>query len=668
MPRYLKQKNKNISGSSALKKAKRNIFWQAGLALITIILTVVILFAMTSAWYTNIVQTSGLAFEAEAWGFDGQIVVNDQSIKAAPGDEGNIHLEVTNANEGMTAVGVSASKAAMGSPEMQQRLYFYVDTQMVRNGETMERVYLNSLSSYTYTLFGQSNLTLKEDMHNDVPLKWQWVYDMLGYYVLGSFSEGKFTEIEYLRPVEYDYDKATFDYVTSEDGLITIELKTVDGKTTVEEFLKTLSKTDGYEKDIDYKHSVDKKYYPVEVDEEGYGVYVYLSSVAEIEMATQFDTQLGQGAANTPLDQTASYPVTLTVSAQKNDEDVLTVATLSALNSALEQMSGSTVQLADDITLTGNDKIVIPEGVQVIVDLNGKSIKSETDGNAVEAKEGSSAIFMNGTIEGSNGNAGVYAVGADLTLNKVNISNFVDCISVGDHAAGNSRDSKIRLVSCTLTGNDSAVYISGNGSITEQKTQLIVDHSILKSDNIVIFGNGSTSGNGRWGTDIQILDSTLESNAANKGVGIFHPQPNSTLTIYNSMVSGYTGVVIKGGFVSVKASTVTGAANVALGRDPNPSNSGCDDTGDGIYIEANYGYEIRLEITGADVLQEDGSTGFKTSTISSTNNQSLRVWEPDAANATVKIYSGQFKEQQPENYIAAGSKQTGSNGKYVVTE
>ena len=98
MPRYRQKINKNSSkvntGSSALVRAKRHIFWQAGLAVTTIFLTIVIVFAMTAAWYTNIVQTSGLVFEAEAWGFDGQIVVNEEAIKAAPGDEGQIRTRL----------------------------------------------------------------------------------------------------------------------------------------------------------------------------------------------------------------------------------------------------------------------------------------------------------------------------------------------------------------------------------------------------------------------------------------------------------------------------------------------------------------------------------------------------------------------------------------------
>ena len=85
--------NQNTAAESAvLKKAKQNIYWQAALAMMTIVLTLVIIFAMSAAWYTNIVQTNGLLIRAESWGFDGDIKVNSTAITAAPGDEGLIHL------------------------------------------------------------------------------------------------------------------------------------------------------------------------------------------------------------------------------------------------------------------------------------------------------------------------------------------------------------------------------------------------------------------------------------------------------------------------------------------------------------------------------------------------------------------------------------------------
>ena len=657
MSKYLRKtkKTNNAVSSPALIRARRNVVWQAGLAIITVILTIVIIFAMTSAWYTNIVETSGLVFEAEAWGFDGQITIAEKSIQAAPGDEGSIQLEVVNSSESMTSVGISASKSRMAE-EMQKRLFFYVETQSVRNGETMDRVYLNSMSSYTYTLFSKSKLSLTEQTHNDAPVKWQWVYDMLGYYVLGTMTEdGSFHAMEYLRPVEYDYDKATFDYVSDADGKVHLELKTVDGVTTVEEFLAQLSKTDGYANDIGTQPI--NGYYPVEVDEFHHGVYVYLCSYTDVEMATRYDTDLGRQAADKDAENPMpTYPVTLTVSAQKNDEDVYYVTTLSQLNSAMALFQGGTIQLTADISLAEKEKIVIPTGAKLIVDLNGKKI--DADARAIEAQPGSSVIFLNGKIVGSGQAEGIYAVGAEVTLNKVDISNFVDAISVGDHTDGNTLDSKVRIVDCTFSGKDSAVYISGNGLASGQKTQLIVERSTLSSDAMVIWGNGDANGNGRWGTDIQIINSTLSS-LEKEGAAIFHPQKDSTLTIYDSTLSGYTGIAIKGGTVSIQVSKITGMGEGADFDDkgnPVVNPSGFADTGDAIYIETNYGYDIRLEIDGAEI-PEGEATKYVTSAVTSEHRNSIRVWEADAANVSVKIVAGQFNEEQPGHYIASGSVQ-----------
>ena len=187
-PKFLKINRKVTAQNAkdtALSKAKKKIFWQAGLAGITVILTIIIVFAMTSAWYTNIVQSSGLVFETEAWGFEGTIQVNADPVVAGPGDDGVIHLEVSNDSENIIAVGAHISKAKMDK-DMQRRLYFYVDTQQVRNEETMSRVYLNSQEGYTYTLFGKSKLRLTKEAHNAAQLKWHWVYDVLGYYVYGT--------------------------------------------------------------------------------------------------------------------------------------------------------------------------------------------------------------------------------------------------------------------------------------------------------------------------------------------------------------------------------------------------------------------------------------------------------------------------------------------------
>lgn len=669
MPKYLRT-NKKEGSSPALQKMRRNIYWQAGLALVTVVLTIVIVFTMTAAWYTNIVQTSGLMFQAESWGFDGTVQVHQDSIVAAPGDEGVIGLEVENINDSMAAVSVSVSKTRLSEdPEtrqqMQKRLYFYVDTQMTRNGETMERVYLNSMESYTYTLFSHGKLVLTEQLHNDAQLKWQWVYDVLGYYVLGTYSDTTDVAVlEYLRPIEYDYDEAT----TTFDGKF-MTLETVDGTMTVDEFLVELSKTDGYEGQIDPAEKTGAGFYPVAVDENGYGVYAYLSTFSEIEQETAYDVKLAaaalaasEAATEDPDGETTgetvkpeTYLVQLNVSAQKNDENVINVGTLEALRSAIELDTGSTIQLSGDVTIPADEKLVIPQGARLMVDLNNYQITSLSEGRAIEAQPGSSLTMVNGTITGPGKGQAIYAVGAEVVCNDLDVSGFAYGVYVGDRdkvtqsegtePVENTLDSRIRLVDSKISATSCTVFVTGNGAASAQKTQMLIDGCELSSSSFVLSGNGTY-----WGTDIQIMDSKLISDPAGVSTGIYHPQKNSTLTIYNSEISGYTGMAIKGGTVYVNGSIITGYGQV---NEPSFSGSGFSDTGDGIYIETNYDWPISLEISGNSI-------------INSAEGQSLQVFEPDANDVTVTIIGGVFDEEQPAGYIAAGSVQTFVDNRWTV--
>lgn len=669
MAKYLPKKNKvpaQGAANQALKRYRKRIYWQAGLALLTVILTITIVFAMTAAWYTNIVQTSGLVFEAEAWGFDGEVVVNTDPIQAAPGDEGVIHLEVKNNSENISALSVNISKARMADPEMQKRLYFFVDTQLTREGETMNRVYLNNQDSYTYTIFNKGNLTLTENMHNDAQLKWQWVYDVLGYYVLGKPGEnGAMTIVEYLRPIEYNYDDATttFESYQEEEGkdpILTMALKTVDGITSVGEFLHELSKTDGYAGEIARDAKPINGYYPVQVDADGYGIYAYLCSYAEIEMATQYDTKLGNAAAKAAADPEdeivpKTYEAKLTISAQKSKTNIVPVSSLSALETAINAGIGDVIQLSSSITIADGKTLTIPTGSRVMLDLNGNTITSKSATTAaITAQPGSALTVVNGDLTGTDSKTtAIDAVGAEITLSKVNITDFKRGLSVSDSETKNTDalDSKIRMVGCNINTTESGVFVSGNGTDSEQTTQLVIENCEIHGNTYGISSNGTVDATGgRWGTDIQVIGSTISSSSNKASAGIYHPQKDSTLTVYNSVVTGYTAMAIKGGHVKIVSSTITGQGPQQIPEEF--GNSGFIDTGDGIYIETNYGYEITLEIGEDTALPVNN----RTTHIGAVNGISLRVFEDTAANVSVKIYAGTFDETPDDlAYIAPGS-------------
>jgi len=682
---------RQLTDVMVLKRAKKRMLWQAGLAVLMVVLIMVVLFATTAAWYTNVVKTSGLTFDVSSWGFKGEVALLNETIEAAPGDEGTIELTAQSQGDEATAVSVNITKEQMDR-EIQKRLYFYVDTAKYKNDEWMDRVYLSNADSYTYTLFSRGSLLLTDAVYNDALLKWHWVRDVLGYYVRGTLNEDGTVEIEeYLRPIEYDYDAATTTFnfesyvVEDEDGtpsMVTYDtITTVDGKTTLSEFLTELSKTDGYPGTIDPTVGVtDEGYYPVAVDavpdEYGdyaagaTGVWAYLCTYEEIKSNSVYDTMLGQMKIEGALSDTEMaalaqppYVAGLTITAQNSVLNPIEVTTpqglLDALDAAGTAKVPAVIRLADDITLTS--ALTLAAGEDVLLDLNGKTLTVPTGtyndkAGGIQPAEGSALTMINGTLAGTGGGHALTLRGAEVTLNQVTFTGVACALRVEDDKTEDASDSRIRLVACKIGTaleplSDEAIYVYGNGTASARATQLIVENSEVYSNYIGIMGNGTTSGDGQWGTDIQIINSVVSGRWA----GVYQPQKDSTLTISReSVVLGYTGIAIKGGSVSIVDSTVSGTGDVA--NPPAPAVSGFTDTGDAIYIEANYGYEILLDI---GVSESD-------TYISSANGFPVQVYEPDAENVSVKIHAGHFNSNSEEHaehlaehlaeYIADGSE------------
>lgn len=602
--------------NNALHKIRKKVIWQAVIAVQTIVITIALIFGMTAAWYTNVLQTSGLQFEAAAWGFSGQVVVADEAIQASPGDTGIIGLSVANSGDEMVDVAVNVSKIQMDTM-MQKRLFFYVETSAKRNEETMERVYINTRDSYSYTLLGRSDLTLSEEHANDSLLKWQWVYDMLGYYFLGTVTETTLengdttvlTSVEdYLRPVEYDLDTAVFD----ENGL----LKTANGL-PVADFLKQLGETDGYNGGIT---ATDwPGYYQVSVDENGYGIWVYLNNWAEIQQATTEDSLLGMNAAN--LEEGAvptSYTARLTVVGQLSRTEYTNVSTVDQLITALND--GGAVQLQNDLELTS--PLVISSSEKAVLDLNGYTIQGPSDSSAMTLKDNADLIVMNGDIVGNAQGKDLISVsGSSLTLSEVDISGHCsDAIEISDQAG--AVNSTVRLFESTLNASSCAVHVYGNGSSVDGYTKVVVENSTLNSGYIAICGNGTS---GYWGTDVQIYNSTVTGEWG----AVYQPQADSITRVLESNLSGFTGVIIKGGDLVITDSTVTGTGTEGL-QQPAYKGNGYSDTGDGIYVECGYGNVMNITISGDNT------------SISSTSAQALRVFEEGSPYAKVNITGGNF--------------------------
>ena len=278
-----------------------------------------ILFALTSAWYTNTIQANEITLKTAKWNFDGTITLDGEKDGTLglgdlyPGDTRPLPVTIVNQDTRGVNVRVEADKSKMESPEMQQRLYLYVEvTDEATNTKT--RHYINSLSGYLYTVAAKQTLHIIDaetlsanEVQNKNTLHLQWVYDMTGYFLLGKVDEtgakvtGKAadTQPEYLMPVTYDLDRAQFgtdgkltsvsEYQTNTNGTAGY------ATTRREDYLKRLFEQyiSGYNKNAkpydDKTTTVHGNYYAVDVDETGYGVWLYLPDKAAIDAAAQWD-------------------------------------------------------------------------------------------------------------------------------------------------------------------------------------------------------------------------------------------------------------------------------------------------------------------------------------------------------------------------------------------
>ncbi len=556
-----KRKTEYSGEKAGISKAKKRVIVQAALAAFTVILTVVVLFVGSAAWYTNTVQTAGLQFEAAEWGFDGNILIGDQvfaeegtdlgeqtPIEASPGESGTIALKVTNNSDNLAAVSVGVSKLNLDM-EMQKRMYFYIDSPINRNGETVAREYLSETEAHTYVVFGNNgDLILTEEVYSDAPLKWEWVYDVLGYYVRGTYNEDtKTMEIsEYLRPIEYDYDKATFSLMPGEGDEITYYvMETVDGTITVEQFIEEFSEHDGYAGKIDPKDINELGYYPVEVDEFGRGIWAYLCTYSEIEENNNTDTSYGEAAKE---GTGKKYPVKITVLAQKSRFNTAVASTASDLVAKLDNGEYDVIRLESDITLTTPLKIKSMR--DIILDLNGKTISIASADAAIELEGGSSLVVQNGTIDGllvdntTMADNAFKVTGAELTLGNVVINNVKSAVTV---AGINYLDSSIRIISCNdiTTSGEAIRFVKGESAATGLSSLYVENSTIISTDDYAVNGAGM---------NIQLINSALKGTDS----AVYYTQADGKLTLTGCTITGQEyGMKLTGGNVLILDTKIT---------------------------------------------------------------------------------------------------------------
>lgn len=601
--------NKKNQLDAALRKRIRMQVLTLGAS---VLLVVVLIFAMTAAWFTNVAKTSNLVFQTESWGFDAdKIELSEDNIAIAPGNSGIVPLSIDNSDStDMVQIGVTISKAEMDQ-ELQKRIFFYVDTvktntfgeEAVESEETLEtmsKVYLGASvpDTYAYTILPGQILTMNELFYNDVPIKWEWVYDMVGYYFKGTVgitAENQVAVDEYIRPIEYDYEHAVFE--TDENSSTYHQLKAV-GNIPTKDFLKEISSSDGYKGTINAEDviTVGKNlYYPVETDENGYGVWAYLCTLEEIEEGIAYDTELS--SSKDPV--TAEATIILT--AANVPTRIETVNTEAALIEALANDSIDIVQL--DMNVSAENTIVFEQGKKII-DLNNNTLQYdgiEEKYALLTVEDGAELTVINGEITGTTKSTGpaaiqtkaIDAIGGNVVLSDVKISGFDTAVYTRDMDNENGADSSVQIFNSDLETAQVTVVLMGNGDVSEATTKVIIQNSTLTSKYYTaINGQGNED---KWGTELIISNSTVNGYYA----GIYQPQRMSSTKIIESKITGNTGIAIKGGNAYVYNSEIIGTGTVAVDA-AGASGSGFIDTGDAVYVEAVYDWSVTVMLEGEE--------------------------------------------------------------------
>ena len=617
-------KNKEMLESSKVSLEK--VWKQALLVLAVLTVLGVLLYSLTTAWYTNVAETTELVFETENWGFEGQVKTLDTGLLLAPGQSACAALSVTNDGEQINQITVTVDKSSMPE-ELQKRIYFYVPAAAKESDKTADRVYLSTYGGYSYRVMPKSTLLLTADSAADAPVRCEWVYDLLGYYVYGTLdkdnklitaeqiAEHKREDVEapvYIRPVEYDYDKAIF----QDDKLLTVDGNKVD------DFVKDLLAADGY-KNADTTTKVGD-YYAVNITgtsgSEQTGLWLYLCTQTEIEAATELDTRIGtyrylleqkdEQDRSIPLteEQTKEYEdvaallsgakAAIQIAGQNLRTSIADVTEAESLTAALTR--GESVRLAGDMTL--GEVITIPADKDVIIDLNGKQLTTNVvEQPVLKGAPGSSITVLNGTINGGSRDTAVQLVGSSAAFSGVTIQGRL-LIDDKNESNENGTVSVVRLSNCTLKtvgDKQGGVHVFGNGAASSSRTVLLVEDCTIESTFAGILGDGS---DGCYGTDIQVLNSTVKG----KNAGIYQPQRGSRLLVQNSTVEGMTGIAVKGGTVTIRNCIVNGTREdgfVPTEEQVKASRNDWLNTGAGVYVEANYDWaeEIAMTIAGSTI-------------------------------------------------------------------
>ncbi|MBQ3557126.1 MAG: hypothetical protein IJA11_04960, partial [Oscillospiraceae bacterium] len=332
---------------------------------------------------------------------------------------------------------------------------------------------------------------------------------------------------------------------------------------------------------------------------------------------------------------------------------------------------GDTVTLLADVALSDTVKILADK--TVTLDLNGKTIDGTGNVRIALMSYGDltlkdSSAEQTGVIKAGIGTAGnaVNICAGSFTMESGSIYSLNNAILIDEEdAVVNIKGGKITAE--PGTNNSAVFYVSSTSAtkITITGGEMVGYNGILLWNNTEVeMTSGSIEGQGTEGVGIQGNGSRDNTAIAISGgsvtggeVGIYHPQ-GGTLTISDdAVISGGTGIVVKGGNVTISGGTIngTGAAGAYA-----PVGSGFKSTGDALYVE-HYDNSTNSENYGTPVVTVTGgvfnsANGAAVASYANLNNAANGV------AALEKFISGGTFNKTPAAELAADGFEFAANG------
>lgn len=618
-----------------VKTVQRLMKQQILLAGGSFLLVLVLVVTMTAAWFTNVAKTSSMNFEAASWGVDAEnISVGGEVVKIAPGTNGIVPLSVDNSDSKESLrVGVTVSKEQDMETELQKRIYFYVENPNVSaygtNTETVSKMYLGTSegNTYFYSILAGDTLEISEEYANDVPICWEWVQDVQGYYFKGTVANSSVLVQEYLRPIQYEMEDAVYE-TNMEDADYTGALLSVGGQTKAQ-FLSNISATDGYAGIIEEANGVvvnNMYYYPVAVDNAGFGVWAYLCNYGELLSAMEYDNSLANSET--------AVAITATVSLTAESQSALTktVTTEEELVAGLMDTTVDIISLGNDMQVTA--PITLAGDVDTVLDMNGFALSyggSELAEGMFTVNQGAKLTILNGQLAKSVGetastttSAFVMSDGADVTMGHVKITGFESAVKVLGRNTGFG-NSLLKMNHCTLETTNNAVWLQESGSTAAGTVNVFANNcSIHSVENIGICVEQSD------GTSTSVNDSRLiikNSTITGGTAAVVQLQAGTVTKLIDSTLSGNSGLVVKGGSVTVADSVLEGKGVYSA---PAAENHWTN-SGNGILVEATNGCIATVVLDGANTI------------VKSTNGYGVELFgESGYGPGRVVIYNGTY--------------------------